>query len=815
MKRKISILLAIFLAVGAYDAAAQLTDQQIVRYISSAMAQGKSETQIARELMSRGVSTAQLQRLMQTYRSQGGNSPDGRQAAEDLDESSRTRSQAIQGRPSTERTKPGTAAIKGEQQENEYANLFDEDGNKIIYGQDIFSSEKLSFEPNQNAATPEDYVLGPGDELIIDIWGASEVTIKQKISPEGAIVISRVGPVALSGLTINQARGKLKSVLSKTYSTLSNGQSHMTVTLGEVRTIQVSILGEVNAPGTYRLSSFSTVFNALFQAGGITPIGSLRNVRISRGGKEVAKADVYDYIFGGNTGTDAALREGDVIFVPAYETLVGITGFVKRPMFYELKAGESVSALIGYAGGFASGAWTGEVEVERNDGKTNSIFTVKENDFAGFGLADGDMVSAVGNEVEAFANRVSVEGAVRRPGKFQLGGDIATVKQLVEHAGGLLPEAFTGRAQILREKEDRSLEVLSVAIGAVMDGISADIVLRKGDVLIVADKNEIEPKGDFTITGEVVNPGDYKFAENTTVEDLIFMAGGLTEGASSARVDVSRRIADASSTSASDKLAEVFTLSIENGLLDGNSEGFRLQPNDIVSVRKSPSYIEQRNVIISGEVTFPGQYTLMSTNETVSQLLKRAGGATPNGNVKGAMLKRKISTYERNVREEVTKLATQTASKKDSLDTEKLQVEDIYNVGLELDKALKNPGGSYDLVLRDGDELIIPEMASTVRIQGEVLYPNTVQYVSGKSVGYYIRQAGGYTEMARKSKVYVVYMNGTATVGKNSKLEPGCEIIVPTKPEKKGLTTGEWLAIGTSAASLTTMVATIVNLFKK
>lgn len=815
MKRKISILLAFLLFAGAFDAAAQMTDQQIMHYITSAMAQGKSEGQIGSELMSRGVSVAQLQRLMQAYRSQNENAMDGQSALEEIDESSRTRSPLPQKETLRDRTKTKETDWETDEQDSEYPGLFGKDGEKIIYGQDIFSSEMLSFEPNQNAATPEDYVLGPGDQVLIDIWGATEVTIKQFITPEGTIVVSRVGPISLSGLTIKQARGKLKSVFSKTYSTLSSGQSHISVTLGEVRTIMVNIVGEVNYPGTYRLSSFSTVFNALYQAGGITPIGSLRNVRISRGGEEIARADIYDYIFGGNTGTNVALREGDVIYVPAYETLVGITGFVKRPMFYELKAGESVSALLGYAGGFASGAWTAEVQVERNDGRTNSIFTVKENDFASFGLADGDIATAVGNKVEAFANRVSVDGAVRRPGKFQLGGDIATVKQLIEHAGGLLPEAFTGRAQLLREKEDRSLEVLSVPLAGIMAGIADDVVLRNGDVLIIADKNEFEPKGDFTITGEVVNPGDYKFAENTTVEDLIFMAGGLTEGASSARVDVSRRISDASSTNASNDLAQVFTLSIEDGMVESGSNGLILKPNDIVSVRKSPSYVEQRNVVISGEVTFPGQYTLMSTNETVSQLLKRAGGATPNGNIKGAMLKRKISRYEKNVREEVTRLATQTASKKDSLDMEKLQVEDIYNVGLELDKALKDPGGNYDLVLRDGDELIIPEMASTVRIQGEVLYPNTVQYVNGKNVNYYIKQAGGYTERARKTKVYVVYMNGTATVGKNAKLEPGCEIIVPTKPEKEGLRTGEWLAIGTSAASVATMLATIANLFRK
>lgn len=829
MKRIITILLALSTAAGIFDAAAQMTDRQISRYVTTALQQGKSETQIASELASRGVSESQVRQLMQAYGLSSGNSQSGGKGAALIDESSRSRSRA-EAKADPVKQAPGTkakaAAAKknaasageslsenGKEEPREYEELYDKDGEKRIYGHDIFSAGNLSFEPNQNAATPENYVLGPGDEVIIDIWGATEVTIRQKIAPEGTLNISRVGPVALSGLTIAEAKGKLKSVLKKTYSSLSGGASQMAVTLGEVRTIQVNVMGEVNAPGTYRLSSFSTVFSAIYQAGGITSIGSLRDVRISRGGEGVLSVDVYEFIFGGKAASNVPLKEGDVIVVPAYGALVGVTGHVKRPMFYEARAGEPLKAMIDYAGGFSGNAWAKEVQVERKDSKSSRIYTVPEKEFGRFSLADGDMIIASGNEIDHFTNRISVKGAVYRPGKFELGGDIITVGQLIEHAGGLLPEAFTGRAQLLREKEDRSLEILAVPVGAIVGGLAEDIVLRPNDELIIADKNEMEPKGDLVITGEVINPGSYKFAENTSVEDLIFLAGGLTEGASSARVDVSRRIGDPGATSAGSTLAEVFTLSISNGLVEGKSGGFRLQPNDIVSVRKSPSYVEQRNVTISGEVTFPGQYTLVSTSERVSEVFKRAGGVTPNGNIKGAIIKRRINPYERNLRNEIARLATQTASDKDSLETEKLQLDEMYyNVGLELDKALKNPGGTYDLVLRDGDELIVPELSSTVRIQGEVLYPNTVQYIKGKPVSYYIKQAGGYGSRARKSKVYVVYMNGTAAVGKNARLEPGCEIIVPSKPEQEKMSASEKIALSTAIASFGSVIATILHL---
>ena len=829
MFKRIAILLVFFLLAGVQDVLAQMSDTQVIEYITQGVAAGKTERQIGNELLSKGVSTSQLQQLLRTYRNSGTGLSENAAAVQQVDAARSGRKSEItspvgetvgregsstQGKSKRVRKgKPDPAALERRESVGLYDPLYDEEGYKRIYGLDVFSSDRLSFEPNQNLATPENYVLGPGDELIIDVWGANEVTIKQKISPEGTITLTQIGPVNLSGLTIREAKGKLKSVLAKTYSTLNSGSSRIAVSLGEVRTILVNVLGEVEYPGTYRLSSFSTVFNALYHAGGPTDIGSLRNVKVLRGGREFATVDIYEYLFNGGMDANLALKEGDVIMVPPYEALVSVEGFVKRPMFYEMKAGESVSSLIGYAGGFSDGSWREEVNVERNDGKTNHIYTVKSKDFSKFALQDGDAATVGGSEVDLFTNRVEIQGAVYRPGKFQMDGEIATVKQLVSHAGGLLPDAFLGRAQLIREKADRSKEMLSVPLKGIMDGNVEDILLRANDILVVSNVNAIEPKGDFIISGAVVNPGKYPFAEHTTIEDLILQAGGLTEGASLAKVDVSRRIDNPNSTSASDSLAEVFSLAIKDGLFDSGAKGFELRPNDVVSVHKSPTYVEQRNVTISGEVTFPGQYTLSSTNERVSELVRRAGGATPNGNVRGAMLKRRVNQYERNVRNAMSRLVTQSTSTNDSLDINKLNLEDVNTVGLELDKALAHPGSDYDVVLRDGDELIIPEMTSTVSIQGEVLYPNTVHYISGKPISYYVQQAGGFTNQARRAKTYVVYMNGTVDVGSGAKLEPGCVIIVPARAERDKLSTAEWLGIGTTAASITTMVATIVSLF--
>ena len=822
MSKKLLILAVSILAFGCIEAAAQMSDNQITSYIAEGMAAGKTENQIGNELLAKGVSMNQLKRLIQKYRTEGvtlganvsnakslvskpGNKP-SRQASAMLEDDSAD----LNSPEAASREREKKREVKSPLQEKE-------DSIKAvpIYGHDVFNNKMLSFEPNENAATPAGYVIGPGDALNIDVWGLNEASVTVDVTPEGVISLAQIGQVAVSGLTIEQATAKISKALSKKYSLGARGGSQLSVTLARIRTIRVNILGEVNVPGSYRLSAFTTVFNALYRAKGITAVGSLRNVNIVRGGKTVATVDLYKYLFEGASDVNVSLMEDDAVIVPAYTSVAMISGGVRRPLRYEMREGETIDDLVRFAGGFSGDANPDHVFVERKEGRMNSAYSVSKEEYAGFALKDCDQVTVGQNEVDVFANMVEVRGAVYMPGKFELGGDIATVRQLVEHAGGLLDDAFLGRAQIFREKADRTLEIVAVPIKGIMEGIVEDMVLRKSDILVISKVSEVEQKGAFTISGFVTNPGEYEFADNTTVEDLILMAGGLSEGASYVKVDVARRISNPYSKASSDTLAQIFSFAIKDGLMSEGDGGFILEPNDIVAVRRSPTYVEQITVTVSGEVTFPGQYTLSSSKERLSDLIARAGGPTVRGDLSSGMLRRKIDQYERNVRMSLNSLVKQGSSRKDSVDVKKIKVNEIYPVGVEIDKAVANPGSDQDIVLRDGDEIIIPPFSSTVRIQGEVLYPNTVRYLKGKNVAYYVNQSGGFANMAKRSKVYVIHMNGTISVGLGAKVEPGCEIVVPSRPMAREMTTGDWMSIGTTAASITTMIATIANMLRR
>lgn len=785
MKKLIVLILAG--CIGASLSFAQMTDDAVNVFIANAVKAGKSKAQIVSELSAKGVTESLQTRLLQKYQS----------GAVDASTYSPQVTKITAAQETPEEKTPVLPAIE------------DASG---IYGHDMFSGGQLTFEPNVNAATPEGYVLGPGDELLIEVWGDNEVSVKSKISSEGKLMIPQVGALNLSGLTIKQATSRIRSAMGKRYSGVLSGASSLSVTISEVRTVQVNILGEVRRPGTYRLSAFTTVFNALYHAGGVTPVGSLRDVRVIRDGKQIASVDVYEYIFQGRTAVNVSLHDGDVLMIPAYRNLVTVEGGVKRPMVYEAKDGDNVRNVIGYAGGFASGAYEGEVVVARIGDSKNTMFTVPESQFDSFTLADGDTLTVnVNSDRTIFGNLVEVRGSVVRPGKYAVGGEIATVRQLIDHAGGLMSDAFLSRAQLIREKKDRSLEILAIPLNSILEGRGEDVILRGNDVLIISNKNDISRKGNLTISGFVEKPGEYQFAEHMTVEDLILLAGGLSEGASEARVDVSRRIVEPRSTEASDTLSKLYSFSIQDGLSTDGAKSFELMPYDVVAVRKSPSYVPQKQVTISGEITFPGQYTLRSNVDRISDLVKRAGGPTPNSYLGGGLLRRKLNQYERDVHSTMAKIARMN-NKNDSLDVEKIDVGEVYNVGIDMDKAIAHPGSDYDLVLRDGDELVIPEITRTVRIQGEVLFPNTIHFIEGKGVDYYVKSAGGYSSNAKKCKVYVVYQNGTVAVGRSARVKPGCEIIVPAKPERRQLTPGEWLGIGTSAASLAAMITTIIKL---
>ena len=783
---------------------AQMTDDQVVEYVKSGMSVGKGETQIGRELLARGVTKAQMERLKARY--EAGQGSDVRAADRSVDgqrnERLRDASQEM-----TAGSLDEVNRVVGDSPEGDA---------RKIFGHNIFSNRMLTFEPNGNMATPENYRLGPGDEVIIDIWGASEDNIRQRIAPEGNIMVSQIGPVYLNGLTIRDANKKVREIFAQKYAGVSGDEpeSEVRVTLGQIRTIQISVMGEVATPGTYRLSSFATVFHALYMAGGVTDIGSLRNVRVMRSGKQVAELDVYDYIFKGKLSDDVRLEEGDVIVVPPYGLLVDIEGNVKRPMYYELKPDETLSTLIEYAGGFSGDAYTKDVRLVRQTGRERQLFNVRDDEFAACRLEDGDAVT-VGATLDRFANRVEVRGAVYRPGMYELGEGMNTVGELIARADGLKDDAFLSRVQLFREREDLSLEVVAIDLTGMASGRVPDVALKRNDVLIVQSIHELEDRGEIVVSGLVARPGTYPFAENTTLEDLIVQAGGLLDGASTVRVDVSRRLKDPKSTGVSNELSQVHTFALKDGLVIDGTRGFVLEPYDVVEVRKSPGYRVQRQVSIVGEVVFEGGYTLVRKNERLSDLVGRAGGVTQDAYVRGSRLVRRMTDEERAVRDETVRLATQDGGA-DSLSVKKLQTTDTYTVGIELDKALANPGSDYDMVLREGDRLIVPEYVSTVKIVGEVMRPNSVLFVRGGKLKYYVGQAGGYGSRARKGKAYIVYMNGTMAraSGSKAKIEPGCEIIVPSKREGRKMSLGEIMGLTTSAASLGTMAASIATLAK-
>ena len=672
-----------------------------------------------------------------------------------------------------------------------------------VFGRDIFNNKLLSFEPNMNIATPQNYVLGPGDEVIVDIYGASQKSEQLTVSPDGDITVPGFGPIHVAGLSVASAQSKIRSTLGSRYAS-----SSLKLTVGQTRSIMVNVMGEVKAPGTYTLSAFATVFHALYMAGGINDLGTLRNIKVYRGGKLVTVVDVYEYILNGRLAGNVRLHENDVIVVGPYECLVGIQGNVKRPMFYEMRPTESVAQVIKYAGGFTGDAYTKAVRLVRKSGERYSVHTVEEFDMSSFKLTDGDNITVDGM-INRYENMVEVRGAVFRPGQFELGKQITTVRSLIENAGGLTEDAFTARGVLYRMKEDRTLETQSIDIAAIMDGTEADIPLRNEDVLFVATQSDRIAERTLEITGEVISPGTFEYAENTTIEDLIIMAGGLTDQASLAKVDVSRRIQDPRATSKTREIAKTFTFSLKDGLVMDGGAGFLLEPYDIVHVRRSPAFSSPRNITVTGEVNYEGSFTLSSKNMRLSDAINMAGGITEDAYTRGARLVRQMNDEER-VRNEETQKAIRNilTERGDSIDWSKINDGDTYVVGIQLDEALKNPGGDKDVLLREGDAIFVPEYLGTVKVSGDVFYPNTVSYTSGKNYKYYVNQAGGFGNRANKSKAFIVYQNGmVGVVSQGAKPEPGCEIIVPSKKKKQPF---NWTAVAGLASSLTGIAAIIL-----
>lgn len=836
-------------------AQSSMTDEQILKFVMKENAEGTSQAQIVTKLMQKGVTIEQIRRVKDKYERQAKNKGLGTVSSKDSEEDN--------GRQRKNNGKKGSSKNDDDEESPQYRlkdtrekkkskskevvydetnedwlmmqdelntfipdttamleKLLAEKRKKKVFGRDIFNNKDLTFEPNMNIATPQNYILGPGDAVYIDIYGASQKTIESTVSPDGEVTIEGFGPVQVSGLTVAQANARLRSTLGARYSS-----SKIKLTVGQTRSIMINVMGEVKNPGTYTLPAFATVFHALYMAGGTNDIGTMRNIKVYRNNRLVSVVDIYDYILNGKLTGNVRLADNDVISVGPYDCLVNITGKVKRPMYYEMKRNESVGTLLKYAGGFTGDAYKKSVRIVRKTGREYSVYNVDEFDMSAFHLADEDSVS-VDSILPRFSNMVEVKGAVFRPGMYQVGGDINSVKTLIEHADGLREEAFTARAVMHRMKKDRTLEVVPVDVEGILDGTVPDIPIQNNDVLFIPTKQEMMEEQTITIHGEVQYPGIYRYADNETLEDFVLQAGGLKQTASTVKVDVSRRIVNPKALTTDSVIARTYTFALKDGFVIDGTPGFKLMPFDEVYVRKSPGYYKQQNVVVEGEVMFSGTYTLSKKNQRLSDLIKSAGGVNDRGYVAGARLERKVNESERARMEAVLKKAKEEAEQmeieaakenkkidlKDSEKIKKFEIPEFYSVGIELDKALANPGCDADIVLREGDKIIVPQYNGTVKINGAVMYPNTVGFQKGKKAKYYINQAGGFSEKAKKSQTYIVYMNGTiAKVSQNAKPKPGCEIVVPEKEINK-MTIAEKMTIGTSVVSIATMIATLANI---
>lgn len=855
MKKYIILFLFALLLPCYATAQSSMTDEQILKFVMKENAEGTSQAQIVTKLMQKGVTIEQIRRVKDKYERQAKNKGLGTVSSKDTEEDN--------GRQRKNNGKKGSSKNDDDEESPQYRlkdtrekkkskskevvydetnedwlmmqdelntfipdttamleKLLAEKRKKKVFGRDIFNNKDLTFEPNMNIATPQNYILGPGDAVYIDIYGASQKTIESTVSPDGEVTIEGFGPVQVSGLTVAQANARLRSTLGARYSS-----SKIKLTVGQTRSIMINVMGEVKNPGTYTLPAFATVFHALYMAGGTNDIGTMRNIKVYRNNRLVSVVDIYDYILNGKLTGNVRLADNDVISVGPYDCLVNITGKVKRPMYYEMKRNESVGTLLKYAGGFTGDAYKKSVRIVRKTGREYSVYNVDEFDMSAFHLADEDSVS-VDSILPRFSNMVEVKGAVFRPGMYQVGGDINSVKTLIEHADGLREEAFTARAVMHRMKKDRTLEVVPVDVEGILDGTVPDIPIQNNDVLFIPTKQEMMEEQTITIHGEVQYPGIYRYADNETLEDFVLQAGGLKQTASTVKVDVSRRIVNPKALTTDSVIARTYTFALKDGFVIDGTPGFKLMPFDEVYVRKSPGYYKQQNVVVEGEVMFSGTYTLSKKNQRLSDLIKSAGGVNDRGYVAGARLERKVNESERARMEAVLKKAKEEAVQmeieaakenkkidlKDSEKIKKFEIPEFYSVGIELDKALANPGCDADIVLREGDKIIVPQYNGTVKINGAVMYPNTVGFQKGKKAKYYINQAGGFSEKAKKSQTYIVYMNGTiAKVSQNAKPKPGCEIVVPEKEINK-MTIAEKMTIGTSVASIATMIATLANI---
>lgn len=834
MAKKILLLLSCVFCLQ-FAVAQSMSDEQIINFVQAEQEKGSDQRTIATKLLQKGVSPERIREIKKKYDAEksllGANNLVGKTKGDNRLRSNNENTQQRLGE--VKKQNVYTRNEKLGMLENEmafldidsvlyYRNLLNE---PRVFGRNIFNNELLTFESSSNVPTPSDYILGAGDVVIIDIWGASQDLIESEISPDGKIVVDGVGPLHLAGKNVKEANTYLNEVLGKRYN-----ESSISLSVGTTRSIVVQVLGEVVAPGSYTMSALSTAFNALYAAGGISDIGTLRSINVFRNGKNVAVIDVYDYIFNGKVDGNIRLQDNDVISVGAYDAIVNIQGKIKRPMLYEMKNNETLASLVKFSGGFAGDAYSEKLRVVRKSGREYSLFTVDRKNMGAFAMCDGDSIY-VDSVIPRFSNMVEVSGAVFFPGQYQYGEDINSVLELLSAAGGLREDAFLNRAVLHHRNADNTIEAKSIDVKGIVNGTTADVVLRNNDILFIPSNSDMAGDLVVKVNGEVNFPGEYKFAENTTIEDIILQAGGLTRAASMAKIDVFRQIIDPSAMEDSDSLVETYSFKIKDGFVVDGESGFVLKPFDEINIRRSPMSNKIKNVQISGAVNFDGRYAITSNDFKLSDLVKVAGGFSNSAYVKGAHLSRKFTKEDLEQRDLLLTLSNVEMYEEmidnssdanfvlmDSLMKTKLGEGDLFSIAIDLEKAIENPGSDYDIVLRDGDVVTVPEYTSTVKIRGEVKYPTAVNWKEGKSLKYYIKHAGGFGNKAKKNGVYVINMNGSVEqISKHSRkaIQPGCEIVVPRKKMRKSVSTAEIVAIGSSTASLATMIVTLVNMLAK
>jgi protein involved in polysaccharide export with SLBB domain len=786
MQRKYTFttLLTLFFLFVSTALFAQMSDQQVMQELLKYQNSGLSQQQIVLELSKKGVPVTQLQRIKEQYENQ--QNVTNSAVDSNYDPRENTFRDASEVQVITAQT-PQAAP------------------EELVYGQNFFSAGNLTFAPNMNMPTPANYVLGPGDELIIDVWGDSELNVRYTIAPDGHITVPGLGRIQLSGLNVKQAESKIRNEFSSIYSDLGSytPRTFLGVSVGNVRTIKVNVMGEVITPGTYTLSSFASAFHALYVSGGPNKIGSLRNIRIFRSGDVIATVDLYEYLMRGNNTRDITLRDGDIVKVEPYGILAQVTGEVKRPMWYEMRPSETLHDLLQFAGGFSGNAYKANVSLLRKGSSEMEAYTLNEPEYAYFNLKDGDQV-AVGNILDQYSNMVEITGAVYRPGKYAIGDQIKTVRDLISIAQGITGDAYVHRALLYRQQDDLKQTMQSFDLDALMSSRIPDIPLQKNDRLHIPSIFSIEDSLTVYVGGEVRAPGNYPYAENMHLEDVILRAGGLRESASTAQIDVFRRFKDPASTTSSSQTGQALRFSLRDGEIISSDTTFVLHPFDQVVIRRSPGYEAQQNISVRGEVLFDGQYAKIKKDERLSSFIQRAGGLTEYAYAKGARLSRQLNEAER--RRTRDALLARATAEADSTYIENMDFSTQY-VGIDLEKALKKPGSDDDIILRQGDEIFVPQYEGTVKISGGVLYPNTVTYKKRMSLESYVRQAGGYSRLAMKNKPFVIYMNGNVATGRWAKIEPGCEIIVPERPERESVGIQNILGMSTTLASLALIIS--------